>query len=82
MQDGFTCSLCQPERKGLRMAAYSINPSDSGSVMNNSTITQRPDGTSPQWPGKRQCRSRCFAAAPETRGLAGGGRDLHAGGGK
>lgn len=27
----------------LRMAAYSINPCDRGSVMNNSTITQRPE---------------------------------------
>lgn len=26
----------------LRMAASSINPCESGSVMNNSTITQRP----------------------------------------
>lgn len=25
------------------MAAYSINPCDRGSVMNNSTITQRPE---------------------------------------
>lgn len=29
-------------KEELRMAAYSINPCDRGSVMNNSTITQRP----------------------------------------
>lgn len=31
------------KREELRMAAYSINPCDRGSIMNNSTITQRPE---------------------------------------
>lgn len=41
-RNDFTCSLCRGRKAELRMAAYSINPGDSGSVMNNSTITQRP----------------------------------------
>lgn len=35
------------------MTAYSINLCDGGSVMNNSAITQRADGTSPWWPADR-----------------------------
>lgn len=37
----------QTEKEEPRMAAYSINPCDRGAVMNNSTITQHPNGTSP-----------------------------------
>lgn len=46
------------------MAAYSINPCDRGSIMNNITITQRPEWhfTLVAWE-KRQCHCWCFTAA-------------------
>lgn len=53
-------------KEGLRMAAYSINPCDSGSIMNNSTITQRPKWhfTLVAWE-KTQRHCGRFAAASE-----------------
>lgn len=55
-------------KEELRMAAYSINPCDGGSIMNNSTITQRPKWhfTLVVW-GKKKPKCHCgrFTAASQ-----------------
>lgn len=68
MQDGIHLQFTSNRKEGPRMAACSINPSDRGAVMNNSTITQHPNGTAPRRPGNRQCSCRCFCAAAIANG--------------
>lgn len=45
------------------MVAYSINPCDSGSIMNNSTITQRPKWHFTLVAWEKQCHCGRFTAA-------------------